>query len=126
MTIDGERVQVSGVSVQALNTTRMGSAMATTYAQSVSPYDGLLDIVLLGEGLKGLASALDRAAGLDEQWGISHWQGREVTIESDPVKPVWCDGEPFGDTPKTIRIVPGAVQILTLPQGQGGATAAAK
>ncbi len=126
MTIDGERVQVVGASVQALNTTRMGSATATTFAQSVSPYDGLLDIVLLGKGFKGLASAIDRAAGIDEQWGISHWQGREVTVESDPLKPVWCDGEPFGDTPKTIRIIPGAVQILTLPQIQGDTPAAAE
>jgi YegS/Rv2252/BmrU family lipid kinase len=125
MTVDGEPVQVTGTSVQALNTTRMGSAMATTYADSVSPYDGLLDVVLLGQGLKGLVSAIDRAAGFDEQWGISHWQGHEVTVESDPVKPVWCDGEPFGETPKTIRIVPGAVQILTVPQGQGDETAAA-
>jgi diacylglycerol kinase family enzyme len=125
MLIDGERVDVTGVSVQVLNTTRMGSATRTTYARSVSPYDGLLDVVVADASPLGIVSAIDRALKVDDQWGISHWQGREVTVESDPVKPMWCDGEPFGDTPKVIRIVPGAVRILTLPEGQSSAAPAA-
>ena len=42
--------------------------------------------------------------------------GQEIHVEADPVKSVWCDGEPFGHTPTTISVEPGALQILTMPE----------
>jgi YegS/Rv2252/BmrU family lipid kinase len=116
LTMDGEeRVEAVGLDCQVLNTTRLGSATKDTFARSVSPYDGLLDIIIDDITHEGISSMIDRTLQRDEQWGVSHWQCREVTVEADPAQPMWCDGEPFGDTPQTIRIVPGAVQILTLP-----------
>jgi YegS/Rv2252/BmrU family lipid kinase len=118
--MDGQRVETMGVACQVLNTSRMGSATAATFARAVSPYDGLLDVIIDDTTPEGISSTLDRTFHVDEGWGKSYWQCREVTVTADPVKAMWCDGEPFGDTPKTIRVVPGAVRILTLPDTAGG------
>jgi len=44
---------------------------------------------------------------------MRHWQAREITIEADPPQSVQMDGELAGQTPVTIRVVPGWVGILT-------------
>jgi YegS/Rv2252/BmrU family lipid kinase len=126
LTMDGGKpLDVWGVACQVLNTSRMGSATPATFARDVSPYDGHLDVIVFDPSPEGVRSAVDRVLLESDEWGRSHWQCREVTVETDPAHPVWCDGEPFGNTPKTIRVVPGAVQVLALPEGKGSATSAA-
>ena len=43
---------------------------------------------------------------------------REVTIESRPRLPVQADGEPIGETPVTVTVVPGALRLVH-PCGPG-------
>lgn len=40
------------------------------------------------------------------------WQVRRVTIDCDPPQPVLLDGEPLGDTPVTVEVVPQALKVL--------------
>jgi diacylglycerol kinase family enzyme len=40
------------------------------------------------------------------------WHGKEITIDTDPDRPVWTDGEYFGRTPVTISVVPGALHVV--------------
>jgi diacylglycerol kinase family enzyme len=46
------------------------------------------------------------------QSGLDYWRGREITIESDPDRPVWTDGEYTGRTPVTATILPGALAVV--------------
>jgi YegS/Rv2252/BmrU family lipid kinase len=113
---DGRRVEATAVSCQVLNTSRMGSALGATWARHVSPYDSWLNVIVGDVSAEGLTSMLERTLKLGEEWEKSHWTCREVTVSAEPVQSIWCDGEPFGQTPKTIRVVRGGVCILIAPQ----------
>ena len=41
-----------------------------------------------------------------------HWRVREVTITSDPAQPVVGDGEKWGETPVTIKVLPEAIGVI--------------
>jgi YegS/Rv2252/BmrU family lipid kinase len=77
--------------------------------------DGLLDVVVLNaDGLMDGAQVVGRLllhrTGGDAR--ILHCRGRRVTVETTPPRPVEADGEPFGATPVTAEVVPGAVRVL--------------
>ena len=38
--------------------------------------------------------------------------GAEVTIASDPPQPIVGDGEKWGETPVTIKVLPGAIGVI--------------
>ena len=85
--------------------------------------DGLLDVsVFSGRSLPQLVGALVRQFARDVVGRslrgpeIEFWQGRAITIESDPPLPVQIDGEPIGETPVRFEIVPRALQILVPPK----------
>lgn len=44
-------------------------------------------------------------------------QGREITIDSKPQMQLQMDGESIGETPVTIKILPGAVKMVGVPRG---------
>jgi diacylglycerol kinase family enzyme len=39
-------------------------------------------------------------------------QARDITIESEPNVVTETDGEPLGETPLTVRAVPGGIHVL--------------
>jgi diacylglycerol kinase family enzyme len=41
-----------------------------------------------------------------------HWQAREITIEADPPQHVIGDGELWGETPISLKVLPQAVRFL--------------
>jgi diacylglycerol kinase family enzyme len=40
------------------------------------------------------------------------WQGKEITIETEPDQPVWTDGEYIGRTPVTMKVIPGGLNVV--------------
>jgi YegS/Rv2252/BmrU family lipid kinase len=84
----------------------------------IRPDDGLLDVVVMradsfGQSVRAVWDLLrdaPTAEGLETYVGYA--RGREVRVESDPVQPVQLDGEPGGETPFTVNVVPGAIRIL--------------
>lgn len=46
---------------------------------------------------------------------VTHQHAREVTLYCDPPLPVQYDGDPFGTTPLTVRVVPRALTVLLPP-----------
>jgi diacylglycerol kinase family enzyme len=83
--------------------------------KSILVDDGLLDVIVvrdarvksfiaIGAGISG--------AKLNPEY-IQHWQAREISIEADPPQPVVIDGELAGQTPVSVRVVPGLVNVLT-------------
>jgi len=84
----------------------------------ITPIDGVLDVVVmradnLSQSLRAVwdllrvgPSALGGAAF------VSHARGREVRVESELVQPVQLDGEPGGETPFSVAVVPGAIRVM--------------
>jgi diacylglycerol kinase family enzyme len=46
---------------------------------------------------------------------VIHLRAREITIESDPPVPLQADGDPAGETPVRIRLLPRALSLLRAP-----------
>ena len=43
---------------------------------------------------------------------VEHWQGREVTIVSEPAQAIQADGEVLPPGTVTVRVLPGAVRLV--------------
>ncbi len=113
--VDTEVIEIEGINCNVVNASRLNSVTGLTYSLSVTPNDGLLDVFIFDNTPDSVGAALVRLLRLDESWGVYHWQGRDITIETEIAQDIWCDGEPCGSTPAMISAVPGAVQVLSLP-----------
>ena len=91
--------------------------------QGVSPYDGVLDVIILsanslGGGFRALWHVVREAKGVyGETVFATRVSGSVITVTTPGGgQPVQLDGEPTGETPFTATAVPGAIQLIH-PQG---------
>jgi len=111
--LDGEPIAHSGYSVAACNSGYYGGGMHI--APDASLDDGLLDVVLIAAHSKrGFLRNLPRAfSGAHlEHPAVRVLRGRELHVAADRPFTVYADGDPVGDTPLTIRVVPHALRVL--------------
>lgn len=84
----------------------------------IRPDDGLLDVVVMransfGQSVRAVWDLLRDAPTADGvETFVGYARGREIRVETDPVEPVQLDGEPGGETPFTVNVVPGAIRIM--------------
>ncbi len=107
------------IGIVAGNGSRCAGGMRLT--PDAQPFDGLLDVLSIFE-----MSLMQRIRSFSKVYTGQHVrlpyfdlrQAREIAIESDP--PVWVesDGELLGVTPCSIRIEPGAVQVIFQSKNQ--------
>jgi YegS/Rv2252/BmrU family lipid kinase len=112
LTLDGEVHETQGVTCLVDNAGNIG--FAGLGLKSILVDDGLLDVIIVRDAR--LRSWIAAGAGvggakLNPDY-ILHWQAREISIEADPPQPVQMDGEMVGESPVSIRVVPGLVRIL--------------
>jgi diacylglycerol kinase family enzyme len=113
LTIDGQTIQTEGIACIVTNHNELG-ALGLNFGPKVDPGDGLLDVFVVGtvgEALSAVASGLIRLQE-DATTGLQQWQGREIHITADPPQQFGLDGDPAGETPVSIRILPGAIRVL--------------
>lgn len=113
ITIDGEHFETDGVAAFIANTGNAGiQGLSVVHAVSVS--DGLLDLLVIRQADLGslLHMAANAIIGEDPPPTLQHWQGREITVKTDPVQSVTIDGEPYSETPITARISKEHVKII--------------
>lgn len=111
--LDGEPLSCTGYSVAACNSGRYGGGMQL--APDASLDDGLLDVVLIGAHSKR-----DFLRTLPKVFSGTHvnhpavrvLRGRELYVDADRPLTVYADGDPIGDTPVTIRVVPHALRVV--------------
>jgi YegS/Rv2252/BmrU family lipid kinase len=111
--LDGEPLSTTGYSVAACNSGRYGGGMLLAPGASLD--DGLLDIVMIG-----MQSKRTFLATLPKVFSGAHvhhpavrvLRGRELHVDADRPFTVYADGDPIGDTPVTIRVVPHALRVL--------------
>ena len=113
LTLDDEVVECEGFTCIVQNAGNMG-VRGLSLVPDGSISDGLLDVIVI-QGLDplSLASALGSIADtpLDPD-RFRHWQAREITIATDPPQAVIGDGEAWGETPITLKVLPGAVRVI--------------
>jgi YegS/Rv2252/BmrU family lipid kinase len=111
--IDGEPLRFTGYSVAAANSPGYGGGMLL--APSAQLDDGLFDVVLAGELSKRrfltVLPKVFKGAHVDEP-SYRMVRARELRIDADRPFVLYADGEPIGETPVTIRIVPSALRVL--------------
>lgn len=111
---DGGARTIRGWSVGAANSKAYGGGMYAAPAAELD--DGLLDVVYCGEisRLRFLTRILPRVfKGTHVQDpNVHQFRTAAVRISADRPFTVYADGDPIGDLPVTVRIVPGAIDVL--------------
>jgi YegS/Rv2252/BmrU family lipid kinase len=114
VTVDGETYEIDGKSCLIDNAGNLGIRNLTA-SKSISVSDGLLDVIVVRDAsVSSLvavgSSILDRQVN---QEAVKHLQGREIKIACDPPQTVQGDGEIWGQTPVSVRVLPGVLPVLT-------------
>lgn len=110
ITLDGQEIITHGIICLVLNQ----SAGIAHLKQPVDGADGLLDVMLFRDENVGTVA---RAAGNillhnENLVPMEHWQGREVTIVSQPPQAVQADGEVLPAGRVTVRVLHHAVHFV--------------
>jgi YegS/Rv2252/BmrU family lipid kinase len=121
LTVDGALHETTGVGCSLANSAQMGVS-GLTLAQGTSVSDGLLDVVIIKQVDVNLIASLAASNLLREDLGlvIEHWQGAEITVESEPPQEVAFGERVIAQTPVTAHVVPGALRIIVPDSTTGG------
>ena len=72
-----------------------------------------MDVFIVGKSFEQLTAAGDRLLKLrTKRAGLHVWHGREITIDAANDQPVWTDGEYYGRTPVSIKVLSGALNVV--------------
>jgi len=111
LTIDGQVIEATGTRCYVVNSGMSGRGLSLSAEFSVT--DGLLDVFLLNRDLAHVEAVAERFLHVNLPLsGLHYWRGKAITIESDPDRPVWTDGEYTGRTPVTASVLPGALRVI--------------
>ena len=111
-TIDGEVIEGKGMICYIFNAATFGG-LELPEIVDVDVSDGLLDLKVITHGIKPIRTASHYVLKEgNAQAGVYHWQGREITLEADPPQSVWIDGEEYGQTPITAKVLPKALEVV--------------
>jgi YegS/Rv2252/BmrU family lipid kinase len=114
LTLDGEQFEVTGVTCRVDNSANMGMpGFVASTKTDVS--DGLLDVTIIRDaGAESLYSLLISATGdgTPNPDVFFHRQAREMEIVSDPPQRVIGDGEEWGQSPISVKVLPSAVRFM--------------
>jgi diacylglycerol kinase (ATP) len=125
VTIDGKEIEAHGVTAFVANSGNVG-VPGVCMAPNMSVSDGLLDLLVVRDAdvgsLLNIAVNAVRPDVLAEP--LQHWQGREITVATDPPQKVEMDGEAIEPPPLTATIIPSAVKVI-VPLSPAEAQAAA-
>jgi YegS/Rv2252/BmrU family lipid kinase len=111
--IDGAPRSFTGYSVAVANSGVFGGGMFL--APEAKLDDGLLDVVMIGDIPKrkylGSLPKVFTGAHVHEP-GIEICQAEEVAFHADRPFNVQADGDPIADLPATVRVQPGALNVI--------------
>jgi diacylglycerol kinase (ATP) len=116
LTIDGEPHVQDALTVTVANTAYVGYNFPIAPCARVT--DGELDVVIIDPLLRREYAAYYRAIRAQahlELPKVRVVRAREVRIEAARRAPVHVDDRPFKRTPVTVRVAPGALQVMVEP-----------
>jgi YegS/Rv2252/BmrU family lipid kinase len=112
LTIDGETIIVQGHTCMVANISTIGGHAPIDIAPQVDPGDGLLDVLVFDAISEDILSTLRSQIRPDIDPFSKHWQGREISIQTEEPQSIIVDGEDGCNTRADIRLLPQAVSIL--------------
>jgi len=114
LTIDGEVIEVEGFNCMVDNCGNFGVS-GFTLSKDISVSDGLLDVIIVRDRrFRSAISTIESIAGKQpDSESFHHWQACQIAIEASPSQLVHLDGEMWGETPVTVKVLPGVLPILT-------------
>jgi YegS/Rv2252/BmrU family lipid kinase len=113
LNVDGSTREFPGYSVAIANSGVFGGGMYL--APDASLDDGRLDIVTIAaQGklryLRGLPRVFNGSHLQDP--AIDIVQGAEITFSADRPFTAYADGDPIGDLPLTVKVLPGSLRVV--------------
>lgn len=119
ITVDGVEYEIDGKNCVIDNAGNLGMP-GVSASQLTSVSDGLLDVTVVRDNsISSWIAVGDQILGREPNPdALKHWQGREIHIECDPPQTLQGDGELWGLTPVSVKVLPGVLPILTLPSEQ--------
>lgn len=116
ITIDGEEIETQGLTVLIANSAFIGGQANFSFAPSVNPYDGLLDVMIIDDDFDDVIKMVGNALKIDRLDSNPNWQGKKIVVSAPEGQLITLDGEIFGHTPATAKIIENAVQVLVPPE----------
>ncbi|NLG48900.1 MAG: YegS/Rv2252/BmrU family lipid kinase [Chloroflexi bacterium] len=119
ITIDNRPpIEQDGVACVIANSGNLG-LLNLPLASNISMTDGLLDVILICradvDAILSLASSMVRQN--ESGAPFQHWQGREITISTNPSQAAQIDGETLDMGTWRISVVPAALRVI-LPKAR--------
>ena len=113
ITLDGELLETKAMLCSIANARSYGGGMLI--APDAVLDDGLLDVCILGEVSK--FEFLRAFPRVYKGTHVSHpamriVRAKKVEITSDPIMPMFIDGELVGKTPGDFMVIPGALEVM--------------
>lgn len=120
ITIDGRTLHTRAHSVVAFNATRL-ELLGLQLGPDATPHDGRMDVAILRTPgvfavLRKALRLMDRSASRTELT-----PAKRLRVETQPPLPVQVDGDPIGDTPLELTVLPGAVSFIAPSEYEGDA-----
>lgn len=113
LTVDGEHHDLDAILVAVGNTPSYGGGMRICPAASID--DGSLDVTVVEHTSRArllcLFPTIYRGTHVRHD-GVHTFTGARVTAEASDALPASADGEVFGVTPVTVKVLPAAVRFL--------------
>jgi diacylglycerol kinase (ATP) len=113
LTVDGRDERVAAHIIVVGNSGQYGHGLRIVPSAEVD--DGRLDVLVVGAGPKRDIAAFMRAAQRGthvRRPDVRVLPGREITLDADRPVPVCGDGEYLAELPVTLRVRPGALNLL--------------
>jgi YegS/Rv2252/BmrU family lipid kinase len=113
LTVDGHRTSFEGYSVAVANSGVFGGGMYL--APDAELDDGRLDVITIEQQsklryLRGLPRVF-KGTHLQDP-AVNVVQAREVTFHAERPFTAYADGDPIGDLPLTVRVLPGDLRVV--------------
>jgi YegS/Rv2252/BmrU family lipid kinase len=119
--IDGQEHEVEGLACVIANTGNLGFSKISL-DKHIDVSDGLLDVVVVRKANLSLFKLIVvtwlKRQRPDNLELVKHWQGKDISVSSNPKQAVQCDGEVLKTIPLHIKIIPGAIKVL-VPKKKG-------
>ena len=110
--LDGEQFNVNGVGCRVDNSSNIG-VPGVSINPSTDVSDGFFDVLVWREidlSFSSVVASRKKKETLEDVY--HHWRAREITIQTDQPQPTQGDGEIWGTTPISIKVLPGAMHVL--------------
>ncbi|WP_329578775.1 diacylglycerol kinase family lipid kinase [Kitasatospora sp. NBC_01250] len=113
LTVDGERREVRAHTVVVANSGAYGHGLRIVPSAVLD--DGLLDVMVVGDGPRAKIVAFMREAKRGTHPSrpeVTVRTARRVTVDADRPIPVCADGDEIAQLPADIRVRPGALTVI--------------